>query len=396
MLRIGGLFAGVGGLEQGVQQVLDAHPVWFSEVDAGACRVLSHRFPDVPNLGDITNLDWKTVPRVDILTGGFPCQDVSTAGFRKGLRPGTRTGLWSHFVNAINELRPQLVIAENVRGLLSADAASSLEPCAFCVGDDTDHVLRALGAVLGDLADIGYDAQWQGLRASDVGAPHGRFRVFIAARAADPAGGERWSAGVGGPEGAGRAGSPNGDSGTLNGDRRNGFAAVAVRRRLDTTRASLPTQVALYADGDRQPGWPSGTLAVTLPRVDRSGSGAVPDSEGAEWRTPQQHDLGTTTGSAAEFGERVSGTPNAWGRYGPAIRRWEHITNRLAPTPTITGTDGRQRLAGAFTEWLMGYPAGWVTDTPGVTNNDALRMCGNGVVPQQAAAALRILLRGTQ
>ena len=116
---------------------------------------------------------------VDVLTGGFPCQDVSISGARRGMHADTRSGLWTHMANAIDTIRPGLVLIENVRGLLSADAASNVEPCPWCLGDNGTSPMRALGRVLADLADIGYDAQWCGLPASSLGAPHGRYRIFI-------------------------------------------------------------------------------------------------------------------------------------------------------------------------------------------------------------------------
>lgn len=192
MLTYGSLFTGAGGLEMGVQSVLPGRTLWHSDIDPGACKVIEHRWPDVPNLGDVTKVDWSAVPRVDVLTGGSPCQDLSHAGRRAGMKPGTRSGLWSAMARAIDVLRPRLVVWENVRGALSAEADSGLEPCPGCVGEPGEDgpVLRALGRVLGDLADLGYDANWYGLRAADVGAPHGRFRVFIFAwPAADAEGG---------------------------------------------------------------------------------------------------------------------------------------------------------------------------------------------------------------
>ena len=109
-----------------------------------------------------------------------PCQDVSQAGLRKGLKQGTRTGLWYEVARAIDELRPSAVLLENVLGLLSARADCDLEYCPGCMGDRSDEpLLRALGCVLGDLAEIGYHAEWETVSASSVGAPHRRERVFI-------------------------------------------------------------------------------------------------------------------------------------------------------------------------------------------------------------------------
>ena len=155
MGKIGSLFSGYGGLDMAVAQVTGAETAWVSDIDKGACKILAHRYPGIPNLGDITTVDWSAVEPVDILAGGFPCQDVSHAGKRAGIRPGTRSGLWEHFAYAIDQLKPSLVVIENVRGLLSASAHSDLEPCAWCVGDRPDGHLRALGAVLGGLADVG-------------------------------------------------------------------------------------------------------------------------------------------------------------------------------------------------------------------------------------------------
>lgn len=182
-LKIGSLFSGYGGLDLGVMEVLDAEVAWHCEWEDAPSAILDAHWPDVPNYRDVSKVDWAAVEPVDILTGGFPCQDVSLAGARRGLKDGTRSGLWSEFAKAIEILKPGLVVIENVRGLLSASAADGeLEQCAWCMGDESgEPSLRALGAVLGSLADIGYDAEWCGLRAADAGAPHGRYRVFITA-----------------------------------------------------------------------------------------------------------------------------------------------------------------------------------------------------------------------
>ena len=99
------------------------------------------------------------MPHPDVLCGGFPCQDVSLAGKRKGITEGTRSGLWYEYVRLIEEIRPKYVIAENVPGLLAA----------------------GIETVLQELAEIGYDAEWEVLSASAVGAPHRRERVFLVA-----------------------------------------------------------------------------------------------------------------------------------------------------------------------------------------------------------------------
>jgi DNA (cytosine-5)-methyltransferase 1 len=181
--KIGSLFSGYGGLDIAVANVLDAEVVWHCEWEDAPSTILEANFPGVPNYRDVSKVDWESVEPVDILTGGFPCQDVSLAGRRAGLAAGTRSGLWSEFAKAIDVLKPELVVIENVRGLLSAKAGSDMEWCAWCMGEagDGEPVMRALGAVLGDLADLGYDAEWEGVRASEAGAPHQRFRVFILA-----------------------------------------------------------------------------------------------------------------------------------------------------------------------------------------------------------------------
>jgi len=182
-MKIGSLFSGYGGLDLAVMKVTGAEVAWHCEWEAAPSAILEKHFSGVPNYHDVSKVDFTQVEPVDILTGGFPCQDLSLAGKRAGLKEGTRSGLWLEFARAIEELQPRLVVIENVRGLLSATAHSDLEFCPWCMGENGNSKpsLRALGAVLGSLADLGYDARWSGVRASDAGAPHQRFRVFIIA-----------------------------------------------------------------------------------------------------------------------------------------------------------------------------------------------------------------------
>jgi DNA (cytosine-5)-methyltransferase 1 len=183
MLKVGSLFSGYGGLDLAVLNVLpESEVVWHCEWDDAPAKILDKRFPGVPNFRDVSKVDFTKVEPIDVLTGGFPCQDLSLAGKRAGLIEGTRSGLWHEFARAIEELQPKLVVIENVRGLLSAKASNGMEYESEVVdGWGGEPVFTAIQAVLGSLADLGYDAKWCGLRAADAGAPHNRFRVFIVA-----------------------------------------------------------------------------------------------------------------------------------------------------------------------------------------------------------------------
>ena len=172
-MKIGSLFSGYGGLDLAVEAIFNAQPAWFCEFDKAPSKVLAHHWPDVPNHKDVTQINWKEVEPVDILTGGSPCQDLSHAGKRAGMTEGTRSNLWVNMREAIAALQPKYVVWENVLGALSAKATSDsdLESEEGLLANTGDGHLRALGRVLGDLTEIGYDARWTTLRASDIGAP---------------------------------------------------------------------------------------------------------------------------------------------------------------------------------------------------------------------------------
>lgn len=187
--RAGALFAGYLGLDLAVSALFGARLAWYSEIDDGACAILRHRAPDVPNVGDVTRVDWTALTPVEILAGGSPCQDLSHAGKRAGMTEGTRSNLWVAMREGIAQIRPPIVVWENVRGALSAEADSELVVRAGLLDRvrrrGGQPVLRAAGRVVGDLADLGYDTRWIGLPASRIGAPHGRFRVFLLGTLAD-------------------------------------------------------------------------------------------------------------------------------------------------------------------------------------------------------------------
>ena len=201
-MRALSLFAGYGGLTLAIEEVFGAELVAYSEFDPAPSAVMAHHWPYVPNLGDITQIDWGEVNRtlgpIDLIDGGSPCQDLSAAGRRAGMTDGTRSNLWVNMREAIAILKPKYVVWENVRGALSAPAVSEedehartreMEWGAGLLGDSGGRPsLRAAGRVHGDLASLGYDSEQRSVRASDVGAPHGRFRVFVlATRRENPA-----------------------------------------------------------------------------------------------------------------------------------------------------------------------------------------------------------------
>ncbi|GGR80734.1 hypothetical protein GCM10010252_19060 [Streptomyces aureoverticillatus] len=467
-LRVGSLCSGYGGLDMAVCDVLGASVAWHCQHDPDdkhqyAARILAHHWPEVPNHGDVTAVDWSQVEPVDVLTAGFPCQDVSLAGKRAGVvgdtvvpagvllcgncrwgehdhatceaaSPsgavpsrlsgmaaatavaelnardladpagpppervirGTRSGLWFHVARAISILRPRLVVIENVRGLLSAKAVRSVGPDGPPVDEDGGDAdtLRAIGAVLGDLADLGLDAEWHVQRASEVGAPHQRERVFIIAWPVADADHER----VERPGGPGREpqrhlarahrepadAQGEGQQGRgVRGRTTGGRAAAQDADGFSRVERGVTAPGQEEGRGSRADARRRGRAPAThAARVGRSEGRRVPDGVDGTARTAGKGE------SSRDGAQRVSGGPIEWGQYGPAVAQWEAVTGRAAPRPT----DDRGRLTAAFVEWMMGLPSGHVTAVPGLSRPAQLKALGNGVVPQQAAYTLRLLL----
>lgn len=159
-LTLGSLFAGIGGFDLGFERA-GFETVWQVEIDEYCRRVLERHFPRAERFGDIRGCGAHNLKPVDVICGGFPCQDVSKAGFRAGIEDGTRSGLWFEMCRVVCQLRPRFVVVENVTGLLE----------------------RGIGRVLGDLASNGFDAEWDCLPAFTFGAPQPRDRAFIVAYA---------------------------------------------------------------------------------------------------------------------------------------------------------------------------------------------------------------------
>lgn len=298
-MKLGSLCSGAGGLDLAVEQVFGAETAWHCEIDDAAAKVLAHRWTGVPNHRDLTATDWGAVEPIDILTGGYPCQPFSHAGKRKGT--DDERHIWPDVREAIRRLRPRYTFLENVAG----------------------HRSLGFDRVLGDLAEDGLHVRWTSVRASDVGAPHRRERLFILVTPPDATCPE-WGAAQPEHLGERRIGAPE------------------SRERFGSSPA---------------------------------GSGVAANVG----HTSQIIDAALLHGTAA------------WGKYAPAIHRWEQVT-RPAPSPTEPNRNGNPRLNPAFSEWMQGWPDGWVTAVPGISRNDQLRIIGNGVVPQCASVALRWLL----
>lgn len=414
VVKVGSLFSGYGGLDVAVEQYFNAETVWHAEFEEAPSKVLATHWPGVPNHHDVSQIDWLSIEPVDIITGGFPCQDVSMAGKRAGMTEGTRSNLWGAMRTAIEVIRPQYAVIENVRGLLSATAQSDsdMEPGTGLMGDGSDLNLRALGRVLGDLADIGYDAQWHGLRAADIGAPHGRYRIFILAWDTTSGGRDEQSATTRCEESAGPVRRSNisvADTGSATFGEHSGgsFAEEAGTisgdgsSDLDRERSNeIRWQITSYPEFLRRD--QGRTTASGQEKVRRASSQSVrrrsvqtlTDPEGWGWghaHTIDQRQASrevNASGNHSDATSRAPGTPTQWGAYEPAIRRWRRALGRPAPAPTELTERGRHRLSPAFVEWMMGLPQGWVTDHD-LSRADQLKMLGNGVVPQQALRALQ-------
>jgi len=166
-MRVGSLCSGYGGLEMGLKAAFGEIDLRFvSDIDKNASTLLAHHHPDIPNLGDLTTVDWEQQDKIDVLTAGYPCQPFSTAGKRKGVEDDR--AIFDYIAHAVSVLRPRYVFFENVAGHLTIGAT----------------------AVIRELTRMGYNSRWGIIRASDTGAAHRRERLFIWAFTTD-AGGER-------------------------------------------------------------------------------------------------------------------------------------------------------------------------------------------------------------
>lgn len=348
-LTIGSLFSGIEGLGLGIEAATGAHVLWQVEKEQFCREVLAKHYPDAIRYDDVCTVGSHNLAPVDVICGGFPCQDLSYAGKGAGLA-GERSGLWREYRRIVGELRPRYVFVENVSALLG----------------------RGLGTVLGDLSSLGYDAVWTTLRASDVGAPHRRERLFILANAN---GGVR--------------------DGWAEDARRRAERRVAAERSGSTLSRELANTRSIEPECERIPGVVDGSRG------------------GVEGEGGQRQRGGNAVGNRSQVGVDL---------VDPNCQRSEERDVRA-----ITGGAGHARFAGGVgsdegrsaqpgVRWgadglsaqldAHRWPAGpgeaqheW--EPPRVSKDclrraDRLKALGNAVVPQVAALAWRVLFARMQ
>lgn len=311
-MKIGSLFTGYGGLDMAV----DGEIAWYSDIEPAACKVLEAHHPGIPNIGDVKYVDWESVEPVDIITGGYPCQPFSQAGKRLGEKDDRH--LWPYVRKAVSTLRPRLVILENVRG----------------------HLTLGFNTVLGEIAELGYDARWGIVRASDAGAPHQRARLFIVAY---PKGSE--------------------------------WGSTKSKHIQKERTAEFGECFSFTPD-------PNGKQARREYRPENINT-KINSNNAKGWAIQN---------GISSNGPTVQDDKKANDRFGPfadAVRRWEQVIGRAAPEP-ITTVKEKEKINPVFVEWMMGLPEGHVTGH-NLKLSEELKMLGNGVVPQQASIALKLL-----
>jgi DNA (cytosine-5)-methyltransferase 1 len=332
MTSVLSLCSGYSGIELGLGMLFDIDLVAYAEIDKWAALLMATHHPDVPNLGDIKTADWSGLAPIEILTAGYPCQPFSHAGKRRGSDDPRH--LWPYVCEAIRIIRPRYVFLENVRG----------------------HVKLGLKEVIAGLASVGYLGSWCCLRASDVGAPHKRDRVFILARDA-----RSCAATDASRSGAGRLG---GAVPRTPGDTR--WPGIDLHPAVDAGEPAADT------DGEGLAGH-GGQRGL--------GGAARQGAPGSGRDVPADTDIelldGTDTSGGAGAGGGGEPPGSGWGPYAAAIERWEAILGRPAPQPTV------RRISDGS--------AGGMGDKPLLSRTQQLKALGNGVVPLQAAYAFSLL-----
>ena len=352
MLKVGSLCTGYGGLDMAVEEYFDAETVWVSEIDKYASQLIELKIKK-PNLGDLKLVDWASVEPIDILTAGYPCQPFSHAGQRQGTNDARH--IWPYIKTAISVLRPSIVILENVRG----------------------HLSLGFSTVLGDLAEIGYDAQWTIVRASDVGAPHRRERLFIVAH-------------------------PNGDAHAQS-RRTIGSVSSQTSQEFNGSNRSIDGSSSEITSNSTTEFTDSDSIRRTLVG---DISGKIGNQRQSQFIVGSLEQIAPNSNNARRF-RNLSGLQSRFdtriishtndqhqshdGQMQELGRRFASRCEMSMQTAPDTLVDGK--LNAEFVEYMMGLPPGWVTDC-GLSRAQQLKILGNGVVPQQAHYALELLHHG--
>lgn len=355
-ITVGSTFSGIGGFELAAQQAGMA-TLWSSEINADARSVLCHHFPESKLHGDIAEIGSHNADAVDLLCGGFPCQDLSVAGKRAGLA-GERSGLFYEFARLAAEIRPTWIVLENVPGLLSSQRGADM------------------AAVIGTLCDIGYGLAWRVLDAQNFGVPQRRRRVVIVGHLGNV---ERAGTVLFEPEGSGGDSPPSGEAqsvvaaltangvGTCGADDNQAQAGHLI--------AQMPGQVPALTSrcGNTQDDQRVGQL-VTIGFSHTQGLDCQP-SESA-WPTLRAEGNGHAVAfSQNQRGELVESPymhslSTAGGKPGEGY-------------PAVRVADAVRRLTPLECERLQGFPDGW-TDVPNakgkpMSDSARYRMLGNAI-----------------
>lgn len=366
-MRVGSLCTGIAGLDRAVESAFNASLSYVADPDPYVSRFLGERYPYPPNLGDIRTA---TPHRVDILTAGFPCQDISLAGKGAGL-DGERSGLWFAVLDWIEQSLPHFVVIENVPALKN----------------------RGLDVVLQGLSTAGYGGLWCFYRSgyysknpsgfAHIGGCHQRKRLFILARYGTPTFDQHipTMANLMGSTVKDLLATPTAWLGRRpsHSDLSNPIAhgSGSGRELVRDVASLLPTPTSRDHKGRNQrnddPCLPGAVdRLLPTPAASRSGS----NRGGAAGRVgPVRHSL-----------DSVDKLLPTWGKYAAAIERWAGEIGTTPPSPSVEG-----RLNPELPEWMLGYPKGWVTDLD-LSRTQQLKMLGNAVQPQTAEAAIKSMM----
>jgi DNA (cytosine-5)-methyltransferase 1 len=305
-VTVGSLFSGIGGLDLGLERA-GMKVIWQSEIDPYCCKILKKHWPEVPNYGDIKKINWQEIRKPDVICGGYPCQPFSQAGKRQGEKDPRH--LWPWVREAISHLQPKYAILENVRG----------------------HLTLGGTTVIGELAEIGYDAEWRVVSAAGVGANHRRERIIIVAY-------------------------PN--------------SQRPHRAQVDTADRQQQTQFELASS--------SQALAYTNSEGLQGNQRSFAQTAETELPTRRSSNVAYTDHARSRTSERCMESSNA-----SSVLKWNY---------TQHGFGRRSEIERLSQNWQIEPDVGRVAD--GIPNRvDRLRGLGNAVVPQVAEYIGRLVMQ---